>query len=118
MTRLAKTLVNIERTLPTTDDEAWLLGPFTMVDVMLMAHFHRIEDVALGDLLDHPLLPKTAAYGQRLQKRPSYSKAVVAWHEPHGRSAVERVCAGTPSPDFGADRRREPTAALAVEPAG
>ncbi|RKZ08694.1 hypothetical protein DRQ32_08890 [bacterium] len=96
---IARALANIEGAL--SDREDWLLGPFTMVDVMLMAHFHRLEDVALGSVLDHELLPKTAAYWRRLQARPTYQKAILDWHEPHWRSGIDTVFQGQPAPNVG-----------------
>ena len=92
---IAKALASIEAAL---SDDDWLLGPFTMVDVMMMAHFHRLEDVALGNVLDHELLPRTAAYWRRLQARPAYRKAILDWQEPHWRGGIETVFQGRPSP--------------------
>jgi glutathione S-transferase len=86
---ISKALANIEEAL--SDGEDWRLGPFTMVDVMMMAHFHRLEDVALGGVLDHELLPRTAAYWRRLQTRPAYQKAIIDWHEPHWRSGIDQL---------------------------
>ncbi len=60
------------------------------------------ESVALGKLLDHPMLPRTAAYWRRLKLRRSYTSAVTDWHEPHWRRGIEIVYRGQPSPDLAA----------------
>ena len=93
----ARALVHIEKTLTGRDDD-WLLGPFTQADVMLMAHFHRLEDVALGGLLTGDTLPHTAAYWQRLQQRPSYKAAVLDFHEDRWRQAISAVFGNRESP--------------------
>ena len=92
----ARALVHIEKTLAESDD--WLLGPFTQADVMLMAHFHRLEDVALGGLLTGDTLPHTAAYWQRLQQRPSYQAAVLDFHDEAWRQAISAVFGDRDSP--------------------
>ncbi|MCP5067134.1 MAG: MoaD/ThiS family protein [bacterium] len=51
--RLWHVMWKFRRTL--ASDDGWLLGSFTMVDVMMMAHFHRLEDVALEQRLEQAL---------------------------------------------------------------
>lgn len=94
---LAAAFARIEKTLSGTG--AHLLGPFTQVDVMMMAHFHRLEDVGLGGLLtDERRLPNTANYWRKLQSRPSYATAVTGWHEDHWRRGIAEAFAGQDSP--------------------
>ena len=95
--KVAQSLRSIEDTLQ--DGREWILKDFSQVDVMLMCHFHRLEDVGLGDLFDAPSLPKTKAYWDRLQARPSYQAGVLDWHdEEYFRVAIKNVLKGKPSP--------------------
>ncbi len=93
---LAKGLVQIEKNLSHGGD--YMLGEFTQIDVMLMVHFHRLEDVHLIKVLEHPSLKKTAAYWNRLQARASYESAITKWHHENWREAVDVVFNGKPSP--------------------
>ena len=96
---IAQALVNIENELSGGND--YVLGAFTQVDVMMMAHFHRLEDVALGAVLVDGTLPNISAYWARLQARPSYESTVLAYHEPHWREALQAVFGDSQSPEIG-----------------
>ena len=78
----------------------FLFGDFSQIDVMMMAHFHRMEDVALGNIFASKHLPNLSAYWQRLKQRPSYKDAVLDWHEENWRAAVDHVWGGRPSPEL------------------
>lgn len=93
---VAKALVSIERTLDETDGP-FLLGKFTQVDIMMMAHFHRLEDVALADVLDWNTLPQIRDYWTRLQARPSYRIAVTDLQEENWRWGIEKAFGGKSS---------------------
>ncbi|MCK5875288.1 MAG: glutathione S-transferase family protein [Alcanivoracaceae bacterium] len=96
-------LRNIESLLASGGD--YLLGEYSQADIMMTAHFHRLEDVALGALLADGQLPNIAAYWRRVQARSSYSKAIVDWHEPNWRKALQAVFKGEASPSL--DRIRK-----------
>ncbi|MDX1696129.1 MAG: glutathione S-transferase N-terminal domain-containing protein [Ketobacteraceae bacterium] len=100
---VGNTLRNIEALLSHGDD--YLLGDYSQVDIMMTAHFHRLEDVALGSLLTDDQLPNIAAYWERLQARPSYRKAITDWQEPTWRQALEAVFGEAPSPALNQLRR-------------
>ncbi len=94
---VAKSLQQIEQTLG--HEGCYLLGQYSQADVMLAAHFHRLEDVCLGAVLnDEQLLPKTARYWARLQERPAYKAAVLDFHDPVMRSALNVVFKDRPTP--------------------
>lgn len=95
---IGEALKDIEKLLGHGED--YLLGDYSQADILMTAHFHRLEDVALGDLLVDDKLPNIAAYWQRLQSRPSYKKAVTDWHDPIWRQALEDVFKGQPSPEL------------------
>ncbi|PCJ69796.1 MAG: hypothetical protein COA62_09830 [Rhodobiaceae bacterium] len=76
----------------------WLFGDFTQIDIMMMAHFHRLEDVHLGEVLRSEDLPFVAAYWTGLQARPSYKTAILDWHEENWRCSIEQVWGETSSP--------------------
>lgn len=92
-------LRNVESLLANGSD--YLIGEYSQVDVMMTAHFHRLEDVALGALLADERLPNIAAYWCRLQARPSYKRAIVDWHESSWRNALHAVFKGEPSASLG-----------------
>ena len=94
---VANALVSIEKAL-NDGGGPFLLGEFTQVDVMMMAHFHRLEDVALAEMLNWDNLPNIREYWQRLQVRPSYKTAVTDWPEENWRWAIQKVFGGKPSP--------------------
>ena len=87
---VARALTDIESALVESDGP-YLLGAFNQADVMMMAHFHRLEDVALGALLDWDELPHIRSYWQALQARPSYIRAVKDWEEENWRWAINQV---------------------------
>lgn len=93
---VGRALKNIEALLAHGED--YLLGSYSQVDIMMTAHFHRLEDVELGTLLQSDALPNTAKYWQRLQSRPTYKKAIIDWHEAVWRSALNTVFKGQTSP--------------------
>ena len=72
-----------------------------MIDTMMAAHFHRLEDVALGSILRSGDLPNTQASWERLQARPSYEVAVLSQHSWEWRAAMEDVYGNEVSPYLG-----------------
>lgn len=96
-------LRDLERALAHGQD--FLLGAYSQADIMMTAHFHRLEDVGLGALLADEALPNIAAYWKRLQQRPSYTRAVTDWHEPVWRGALAAVFGGRSSPALETIRR-------------
>lgn len=102
---VSQALASIERTLEDSGGP-YLLGEFTQVDVMMMAHFHRLEDVALEQILDWDGLPRIRDYWQRLRERPSYRTAVTDWHEENWRRAIQEVFSGKPSDKLSALKKR------------
>ena len=102
---VARALVSIESALAEAGGP-WLLGEFSQVDVMMMAHFHRLEDVALGAILDWDTLPRIREYWKRLQARPSYKAAVTDWHEESWRRAIQELFSGEASERLPALKKR------------
>lgn len=102
---VSQALASIEKALEEAGGP-WLLGDFTQADVMMMAHFHRLEDVALGAILNWDTLPNIRDYWQRLQARPSYREAVTDWHEEHWRRAIQQIFSGQPSEKLPALKKR------------
>ncbi|MCE7998533.1 MAG: glutathione S-transferase family protein [Rhodobiaceae bacterium] len=96
--RLAIGLLSTEKALDHGKD--YMFGDYSMIDTMMTAHFHRLEDVALGDILQSDELPNIKAYWMRLQARPSYEPAMLAQHSWEWREAMEEVYGGKPSPYF------------------
>lgn len=96
---IAISLLSIERKLGSGGP--FLLGDFSQIDIMLMAHFHRLEDVHLGAVLaDASLLPHVSAYWAALKARPSYQTAVLDWHEANWRQSIREVWGDAPSPSL------------------
>lgn len=89
---VAAALVNIEQTLAASSGP-YLLGDFNLADVMMMAHFHRLEDVGLEEILSWDRLPQLHAYWSLLQGRDSYQTAVKDWEEDNWRWAIDAVAA-------------------------
>lgn len=87
---VGRALIDIEKAL-TESEGPYLLGDFNQADVMMMAHFHRLEDVALGAILDWDALPHIRSYWQELQRRASYQVAVKDWEEENWRWAIREV---------------------------
>jgi glutathione S-transferase len=105
VTTVARALVSIEQTLAESGGP-WLLGEYTQADVMMMAHFHRLEDVSLGAILQWDRLPHVKEYWRRLQARPSYQMAVTDWHEENWRWAIREVFGSEDSPRLTPLKRR------------
>ncbi|MEM6625237.1 MAG: glutathione S-transferase family protein [Pseudomonadota bacterium] len=84
---MAEGLIRVDRQLASHDGD-WLLGEFSQVDISLMAAFHRLDDLHLVDVLDHPSIPNVGPYWRRLSARPSYASAIVDWHNPEIREAI------------------------------
>ena len=105
VTTVASALVSIEHSLADSGGP-YLLGEYTQADVMMMAHFHRLEDVALGEMLQWDRLPNIREYWSRLQARPSYRVAVTDWHEENWRWAIQEVFGSEDSPRLPALKRR------------
>lgn len=102
---VAGSLVSIEKALEQTQGP-FLLGAFTQADVMMMAHFHRLEDVGLAEVLDWTALPETRGYWERLQARPSYKSAITDWHEESWRWGIQKLLGGEPSKRVPALKRK------------
>lgn len=94
--RLAFGLADTERRL--ADGRDYLFGDYTMLDIMMTAHLHRIEDVHLDTILSEQKLPHLAAYWQRVRARPSYQAAMTDYHSWEWRAAMDAVYRGEPSP--------------------
>lgn len=101
---VAAALTSIEKALAESSGD-WLLGEFNQADVMMMAHFHRLEDVGLGSLLNREQLPAIRQYWARLQARPSYRTAVKDWEEENWRWAIQHVFGNADSPRLRAFRQ-------------
>jgi len=95
ITAVGRALAAIETTLTHGGD--YLIGDYSQADIMVAAHFHRLEDVALGSILTDEALPNIAHYWQRLQDRPAYQKAVIEWHDPQWRAALDSVFSQPPT---------------------
>lgn len=95
---IARGLLRIEGQLAKSGP--FLLGEFSQIDVMMMAHFHRMEDVALGDIFASPHVPNLNAYWQRLKQRPSYKEAILDWHEDNWRATIAQIWNGRPSAEL------------------
>jgi glutathione S-transferase len=80
------------------DGRDYLFGDYTMLDIMMTAHLHRIEDVHLDTILSEQKLPHLAAYWQRVRARPSYQAAMTDHHSWEWRAAMDAVYQGEPSP--------------------
>lgn len=79
----------------------WLLGQFSMLDVTMMACFHRLQDLRLNVLLDDDSFPQLGAYWARLQGRSSYQDGILSWHDEAGwRDSVEEIFPDGVSPDL------------------
>ena len=97
-TELCRGLLRLERTLAQSGGP-WALGDFSLVDITMMACFHRLEDVRLDGVLQEKSLPGLWPYWERLQGRPSYATAVTDWHdEENMRPAIKDVLGDGPSP--------------------
>ncbi len=101
--RLASGLVAMEQSLQ--HGKEYFLGDYSAIDAMLAAHFHRLEDIALGELLSSGEFPNIKAYWQRLQQRPSYEKAILSEHEEEWRTAIQEVYGDKSNPYIGMLRR-------------
>jgi glutathione S-transferase len=97
--RLAVGLQSVEDALG--DNKQYVFGEYSMIDTMMAAHFHRLEDVALGSILQSDDLPNIKVYWARLQARPSYDAAVLSQHSWEWRAAMEDVYGDKPSPYLG-----------------
>jgi glutathione S-transferase len=97
--RLAVGLQSVEDALG--HDKQYVFVDYSMIDTMMAAHFHRLEDVALGAILQSDDLPNIKSYWQRLQARPSYDIAVLSQHSWEWRAAMEDVYGNEPSPYLG-----------------
>ena len=94
--RLARGLADTEQRL--ADGREYMFGAYSMLDVMMTAHLHRIEDIHLDTILTPEKLPHLAAYWQRVRARPSYKPAVSEQHSWEWRAAIDAVYQGAPSP--------------------
>ncbi len=94
--RLAQGLADNEKRM--SDGRAYMFGNYSLLDVMMTAHFHRLEDVHLGTIFTSEHLPHLTAYWQRLQARPSYKPAILDFHSWEWRAAMDDIYKGQPSP--------------------
>ena len=94
--RLALGLADCEQRLANGRD--YMFGDYTMLDIMMTAHLHRIEDVHLDSILTTGKLPHLAAYWQRVQARPSYKPAMSDQHSWEWRAAMDEIYKGQASP--------------------
>ena len=94
--RLALGLADCEQRL--ADGRDYMFGDYTMLDIMMTAHLHRLEDVHLDGILATGKLPHLAAYWQRVQARPSYQPAITDQHSWEWRAAMDDVYQGQASP--------------------
>jgi len=94
---MARGLVRLDRELDARDGD-WLFGHFSQLDVIFMAIFHRLDDIQMSSVLDHPALGHVGPYARQLMARPSYQTAIVDWHDPFVRDGLQKVYAdGNPS---------------------
>jgi glutathione S-transferase len=94
--RLALGLAENERRL--SDGREYMFGDYSLLDIMMTAHFHRLEDVHLDMIFNSGHLPHLAAYWARLKARPSYAPAMTQMHSWEWRAAMKEVYGGAPSP--------------------
>lgn len=94
--KLAGGLADTEQRL--ADGRDYMFGAYSMLDVMMTAHLHRIADVHLDAILQTGKLPHLAAYWQRVQARASYKPAITDLHSWEWRAAMDDVYQGQPSP--------------------
>jgi glutathione S-transferase len=94
--RLALGLADCEQRL--ADGRDYMFGEYTMLDIMMTAHLHRIEDVHLDRILTTGKVPHLAAYWQRVQARPSYKPAMSDQHSWEWRAAMDEIYKGQASP--------------------
>lgn len=94
--RLAVGLADCEQRL--ADGRDYMFGDYTMLDIMMTAHLHRIEDVHLDGILTTGKLPHLADYWQRVQARLSYKPAMIDQHSWEWRAAMDEVYQGQASP--------------------
>lgn len=77
----------------------WALGRFALIDVTMMACFHRLSDINLKVLLRHKKIPLIGPYWDRLQSRPSFQEAVINWYDKKNwRPAILEVYGNKKSP--------------------
>ena len=94
--RLAKGLADTEQQL--ADGRDYMFDNYSLLDVMMTAHFHRLEDVHLDMIFSTDQLPHLTAYWQRVQARPSYKPAMTDMHSWEWRAAIDDIYKGQPSP--------------------
>ena len=94
--RLALGLANSERHM--ADGRDYMFGDYSLLDAMMTAHFHRLEDVHLDTIFTPDRLPHLTAYWQRLQARPSYKPAMTDFHSWEWRAAMQDIYQDQPSP--------------------
>ena len=98
----ARTLVSGLKTLDAqlgSSPGPWALSEFSVVDITMMACFHRLQDLRLDGILQHQALPNLSGYWASLRKRPSYQSAILDWHdEVNWRSAVRELDGAADNP--------------------
>lgn len=94
--RLALGLAENEHLL--SDGRAYIFGDYSLLDAMMTAHFHRLQDVHLDMIFSAENLPHLTAYWQRVQARPSYKPAMTDFHSWEWRAAMDDIYQGQPSP--------------------
>ncbi|MEG9861035.1 MAG: glutathione S-transferase N-terminal domain-containing protein [Parvularculales bacterium] len=94
--RLARGLADSEQRL--SDGRDYMFGDYSLLDVMMTSHFHRLEDVHLDMIFTTGRLPYLTAYWQRVRARPSYEPAITGFHSWEWRAAIDEIYKGRPSP--------------------
>ncbi|BFM14835.1 maleylacetoacetate isomerase [Maricurvus nonylphenolicus] len=97
--RLARGLTSIENQLNHGGD--YIIGEYSAVDIMLTAHFHRLEDIAFGSLLESDEFPNIREYWKKIKARPSYQKAMLDHHSWEWRDAIKAVYGDEDNPFMG-----------------
>lgn len=100
---VAEGLTEVERRLAHGGD--YLLEEYSAADLMLSVHFSRLDEVALGDILDWDKLPRIQAYWQRLKQRPGFTEAIANWHKSDWYDAMAAVYDGQANPYLPALRK-------------
>ena len=73
----AEYLQKMERALERSD---WLVGQhFTMADVAMAPYVNRLAALAMEGLWRNSRLPRVADWFERIQRRPAFEPAFVAW---------------------------------------
>ena len=61
-------------------NQPYFIGPFSHVDVNLMACFHRLTDIKLEEILEMDEFPKVSQYWRLLKSRDSYKEGILDFY--------------------------------------